>query len=88
MPKRKRREDVPHRAEAARLTVILRKGREARGISQQTLAVAADVSIGTVRAIETGRTVDPGLFTVVRLAAGLGLDMASVLRELSSPDGE
>jgi transcriptional regulator with XRE-family HTH domain len=46
-------------------------------MSQQDLAVRAGVAIGTVRAVESGRVVEPGFFTVLALADVLGLDAAA-----------
>jgi transcriptional regulator with XRE-family HTH domain len=43
-------------------------------MSQQDLAVRAGVAIGTVRAVESGRVVEPGFFTVLALADVLGVD--------------
>jgi transcriptional regulator with XRE-family HTH domain len=49
------------------------------GMSQQKLAQASGVSIGTVRAIETSVVVDPGIFTVVALAKALGVELTSLV---------
>ena len=47
-----------------------------RGWSQQTLAEHANVSIGTVRKIESGQSPEPGFFVIGRISAALdgGLD--------------
>jgi transcriptional regulator with XRE-family HTH domain len=49
-------------------------------MSQQDLANRASVAIGTVRALERARSVDPSFFTVLALARALGLDV----RELAT----
>lgn len=74
MTGRARREDSTHLAQSARLRDALRGARRERGISQQDLAVRAGVAIGTVRAVESGRVVEPGFFTVLALADALQLD--------------
>lgn len=48
-------------------------------MSQQELAVAASVAIGTVRALERERSVDPSFFTVIALARALQLDVSELL---------
>jgi DNA-binding XRE family transcriptional regulator len=71
---RARREDSSHLARSERLREALRGARRQSGISQQDLASRAGVAIGTVRAVESGRVVEPGFFTVLALADVLGLD--------------
>jgi transcriptional regulator with XRE-family HTH domain len=60
------------------LAEILRKGREVAGVSAETLAVAADVSVETVRRIERGLVPSPGFFTVAAVAQVLDLDLADL----------
>jgi transcriptional regulator with XRE-family HTH domain len=52
-------------------------------MSQQQLATAASVAIGTVRALEGARSVDPSFFTVVSLARALDIDFSELLRLVS-----
>jgi transcriptional regulator with XRE-family HTH domain len=47
-------------------------------MSQQQLATRAGVSIGTVRALESKRTVEPGYFTVQVLADVLKIPVAEL----------
>lgn len=54
-------------------------------MTQQTLATDARVSIGTVRKIEDHQVVEPGLFTVLALAAALDYDMASFVKSWRHP---
>lgn len=76
---RVRREANPHRFAAAALRDLLKQRRVDLGLSQQTLAARAGVAFGTIRALESGRTVDPGLFTIVRIIEALELNLADVL---------
>jgi transcriptional regulator with XRE-family HTH domain len=48
-------------------------------LSQQQLAGLASVAIGTVRALERERSVDPSFFTVLALAQALDLDAANLI---------
>jgi transcriptional regulator with XRE-family HTH domain len=50
-------------------------------LTQEELARLADVKLDTVRAIEQGRTRNPGLFTVLRLADELGVTLDSLLTD-------
>ncbi|MGH3767888.1 MAG: helix-turn-helix domain-containing protein [Pseudonocardiaceae bacterium] len=79
VPNRPTRTSSPHRQEAAQLTELLRNRRGELGLSQQELAVRAGLSIGTVRAIESGRTIDPGLFTIIKVVDALQLDLQSIV---------
>jgi transcriptional regulator with XRE-family HTH domain len=47
-------------------------------MSQQQLAGLASVAIGTVRALERARSVDPSFFTVLALARALDLDVGDL----------
>ena len=58
----------------------MRARRLAAGLTQRELAGLAQVSLGTVRDLEQGRTHRPGLASVAKLAAALGLDMARLRR--------
>ncbi len=59
------------RARGERLGALLRSARGAR--SMTAVAAAAGISAETLRKIETGRAPTPAFFTVVALAAALGL---------------
>lgn len=47
-------------------------------MSQQELATRAGISVGTVRALESKRTVEPGYFTVQVLAEVLKISAAEL----------
>jgi DNA-binding SARP family transcriptional activator/tetratricopeptide (TPR) repeat protein/transcriptional regulator with XRE-family HTH domain len=59
---------------AARFGVLLRAHRRAAGLTQQQLADLAEVSVGTLRDLEQGRTRHPRPGSAARLAAAIGLD--------------
>jgi len=50
----------------------LAEWRKRKGWSQQDLAQSAALSIATIRAIETRRVQDPGIFTMSRVVVALG----------------
>jgi transcriptional regulator with XRE-family HTH domain len=56
----------------------LRRLREARGMSQEELGSATGVGMSNVSRYETARR-DPGVRTVAKLAAGLGVEPAALL---------
>jgi DNA-binding phage protein len=61
--------------------------REARGErSMAEIAATSGVPAETLRKIETGRIATPAFFTVVALAAALGLSLDQVTRRCASPD--
>jgi transcriptional regulator with XRE-family HTH domain len=55
--------------------------REAAGMSQQALAVAAGVSISVVTQIEQGKKADPRLSTVAALAKALGVTIDAIVNQ-------
>ena len=92
MPNRPKRDASPHRDAAAELSRRLRDARRAKQVSQQVLASSAVVAIGTVRALERGRSVDPSFFTVLALARALDLDpvnlVAGIINAIASSDDQ
>ena len=76
---RTRREDSRFREQAQRLAARLRMLRTDRGLTQEQLAMHAQVAVSTLRKIESGRVVEPGYFTMLSLADALGIE----LRELN-----
>jgi DNA-binding SARP family transcriptional activator/DNA-binding XRE family transcriptional regulator len=68
---------------------LLRRYREARGLTQRELAAAAGMSLGSLRDLEQGRTRAPRWGTAEKLAAVLGLDpeqRAELARACSAVD--
>ncbi|MFE6735574.1 helix-turn-helix domain-containing protein [Microbacterium sp. NPDC057650] len=59
--------------------------RDVLKISRSELARRSGISASSIQAIEDGRTVDPGLFTVARLAVTMHLDLSAVMRTLEGP---
>jgi transcriptional regulator with XRE-family HTH domain len=78
MPNRASRSESPHRDAAATLAKRLRDARTKQGVSQQEVARRAAVSIGTVRSLEGGRSVDPSYFTVLAIAQALEISMSDL----------
>jgi transcriptional regulator with XRE-family HTH domain len=66
---------------SAALSARVGEARKSRRLSQQRLAEQAGISIGTVRAIETGRIKDPGVFTVRSIASALDLTVDDLVAE-------
>jgi len=64
----------------ARFGVLLGAHRRAAGLTQQQLAGMAEVSVGTLRDLEQGRTRHPRPGSAARLVAALGLDASQAER--------
>ena len=64
-------------AKPARVTLGTRvaKKRTTSGLSGQQLAVRADLSIDTVRSIESGRVPNPGIMTMAKIAKVLNASL-------------
>ena len=61
------------------LSEKVREIRQKKGYSQEYLARMADVSLRTITLIETGKTADPHIETVKRIAKGLGVEGSELL---------
>jgi DNA-binding SARP family transcriptional activator/transcriptional regulator with XRE-family HTH domain len=70
---------------AARLGVMIARGRRLAGLTQQQLAERAAVSVGAVRDLEQGRTGRPRRATVDALALVLGLDLGQAAEAAGWP---
>jgi transcriptional regulator with XRE-family HTH domain len=70
-------QDGPARGLGARL----RDARQRRNLTQQQLATRADIKLDTLRSIEQGRTANPGVFTLLRLAEELGVTLDALVRD-------
>jgi transcriptional regulator with XRE-family HTH domain len=66
-----------------RLGAHLGRIREGTGLSAQTVATEAHLSVDTVRSVESGRVPTPAFLTVARLAAALGQSL-DVLHDVAS----
>lgn len=62
------------------LSEKVRKIRQEKGYSQEHLARRADVSLRTITLIETGKTADPHIETVKRIAKGLEVEESELLK--------
>ncbi|MGN9805594.1 helix-turn-helix domain-containing protein [Micromonospora sp. L32] len=61
----------------------LRSVRVQKGLTQEQLAVRAQVAVSTLRKIESGRVVEPGYFTMLSIAAALEIE----IQELGQSEG-
>jgi len=71
--------------------------REAAGLSQQDVAMRADLSLSLVAKLEQGKKADPRASTLLALAGALGIKPGAILDDLgpapkkekpAGPDGE
>ena len=60
----------------------LRQLREERGMTQQTVARAAGIATDMVSRLENGHYSSPGLRTLLRIAEGMGISIATMLPEV------
>ena len=65
------------RARGERLGTLLREARGPRSMTE--VAAVSGVPVETLRKIETGRIATPAFFTVVALAASVGLSLEDVV---------
>ena len=72
---------------AQALSERLRALREAKGLSQQDLAMGAGVSMSLVAKLEQGKKADPRVSTVLALASTLGVGPGAMLDNLAPADG-
>jgi transcriptional regulator with XRE-family HTH domain len=59
--------------------------RKRTGRTTQDVAVAARLSVDTVRGLENGRVPTPAFFTVARMAVVLGLSLDDLHRQAQEP---
>jgi len=59
----------------------LANARRRQGLTQDELARRANVKVDTVRAIEQGRTRNPGVFTLLELATELDLTLDALVKD-------
>jgi transcriptional regulator with XRE-family HTH domain len=65
------------------LAAYIRSSRQARGVTQEDLAHAADVALSTLQAIEAGRR-EPGWSTVLAILDALELSLSKLAAEMPS----
>jgi len=68
------------------LATRLKELRQAAGMSQQTLAVAAGLSVSLVSQLEQGSRSDPRMSTTIALARALGVTLDDLAHEASRPN--
>jgi transcriptional regulator with XRE-family HTH domain len=61
----------------------LRDLREAAGLSQQEVAMRADLSLSLVAKLEQGKKADPRASTLIALARALGIKPGAILDDLA-----
>jgi transcriptional regulator with XRE-family HTH domain len=71
----------PGKAISARLKTL----RESAGLSQQEVAMRADLSLSLVAKLEQGKKGDPRVSTLLALADALGVKPGAILEDLFSP---
>ncbi len=72
---------------AKRFGTVLRRYREAAGVSQEALAARAELHRNYVGLLERGKQV-PTLLVVEKLAVALGTTMSSIIRDVEKEDGK
>jgi transcriptional regulator with XRE-family HTH domain len=72
------------------ISARLRSLREAAGLSQQEVAMRADLSMSLVAKLEQGKKADPRASTILALAGALGVKPGAIIEDLSPPskDGD
>lgn len=75
---RRSRDQSLYSRDAARLADAIRSAREARGLTQEQLAQASELSLSTVRKIERSAIVEPGFFPVMAILAVLRVDVGGL----------
>ena len=65
--------------ESSAIGKAIRKYRQEKNMSQEALARAAYLSLPTVVKIESGETPNPGIDTVKKIAAALGISIDKLL---------
>jgi len=74
MPGRRTRAESLYAKDAAKLAAAIRSARAAKGLTQEELARACELSLSTVRKIERSAIVEPGFFPVSAILTVLELD--------------
>lgn len=82
---RAKREESRFRDHAAALARTLRSVRIAHDMTQEQVAVRAQIAVSTLRKIESGRVVEPGFFTMMAIADVLGLPLQELQSTMSMP---
>ena len=72
------------RMRGERLGMLLREARGRRSMAE--VAAASGVPVETLRKIETGRIATPAFFTVVALAAAVGLSLDQITSRCSAAE--
>lgn len=65
----------------------IRAAREERGLTQRAAAEAAGIATDMISRLENGRYTSPGLRTLLRIAEGLGTNVAALLPDIPANRG-
>jgi transcriptional regulator with XRE-family HTH domain len=85
MGKKRKRQPIEHDEIVRRFAARLRELRHARGMTQATLAQAAQVTSTYIGRLENGGAA-PGIDLVARLAKALGAELTELLPTTDPPD--
>lgn len=77
--------DLPYQERREALRLLLGHRRKLLKFSRKELSARSGVSASTIQAIEEGRVVDPGFFTVIALGVALRIDLSPMMRSLTGP---
>ena len=72
---------------ATRFGAVLRRRREAAGVSQEALAAKAELHRNYVGLLERGKQI-PSILVVEKLALALGTSMSSLFRSMEKPTSD
>lgn len=73
-PGRKPRDESRFKIQARLLSDRVRAGRDAKSLTQESLAAAAGVSLSWLSKLESGKLAEPGYFPVLAVLRALDLD--------------
>lgn len=83
---RRKKDEFAFKTRSLELSQVFRRQRsEVLNISRKELSERSHVAESSIQAIEDGRTVEPGLFTVISIAVALDLDLGEMMRSLTGP---
>ena len=69
------------RAHGHQLGVLLAQARQQQGRSAAAVAKSTEVSVDSIRSVESGRTPTPGFLLIARIAEALELSLDDLHRE-------
>lgn len=86
MAGRRSKAEFPFKSRSLELSRLLHAQRvQVLKISRRELSSRSQIAVSSIQAIEEGRTLEPGLFTVISLGVALDLDLGDMMRTLTGP---